>query len=274
MEISRYLTLNDAVNVFSPEIVLELANRPTLPIHLSNRRAFALPLVKNYLNLQRVQSFQIYSSELESAFDYSAFEEYRGVMSLHLYDFRHCFQIERCLGTFSSTRYLSLWFTGELNFEQTLLHCLRLHNRITHFRLHCAGVACTHHQLVDDAMVPVLEPMESVRYFLFDLDYYPILSADQCKAHRSTCFLQQATNFIRPMINVQLIRFRLSSFHVEKLFDLESWRTLLTVCQQLNRVFIHVLMESETESFIERAATFEAELRTIRATMIFRLVLQ
>lgn len=263
--------MNDAVNSFSPNILLKIREEPNFPIHLSNRPASFISQVKNVINIRETRSLRIHFSELASTFDFAEFRTFENVVSLHLVDIQNAFQVERILKNLVSVQRLSLWFSDEMNFQTMLLHYLRLPSPITHLRIHCAGVACVHNSDGTDFLSEILEPMPSVKYFLFDIDHYPIIDTDQCRRRLATCFLQQMANFVRQMTKIELIRFRLSSYHVEKLFDRDIWRDLVTRCGRLNKIYFNILKESEVENLTQRVVEMEQDLQNIRPTVVVRL---
>ena len=272
LEISKYLPLNNAIDAFSPNILLKMKDDENFPIFLSNERSLVFSAVKKLFRPNRIQSFHLHQSNLTSMFDFKEYEFVQNVRSLHLYNFPNAFHIETCLRTFQSLERLSLWFLDEFNFDATILHHLRLPSTISHFRIHCAGVSCSHQPMEKVWNSSIVETMPSVTYFLFDLDCYALISTEQCKKGRTTCFFDQMANFIRKMINVKVIRFRLSSVHVEKLFHRDIWRNLIEHCRDLNKIFINVIKESEETNLIEHAAEIERDLQNIRLEVIFRLI--
>ena len=273
LEISKYLTLNDAVRVFSPEIVLKIKEN-RWPVHISNKPELFIPMVLEHLDGRRIQSLSLDFLEMESTNDFENYQDFRDIRSLDLRNFQTAHQITAALNYFRNAEYCSLWFDDESIVDGLFHQDFFFSWSTTHVEIHCPGAICYHAATETiGSGASLWRPGTTVRSLLFDFGCFPLPSADECPTYGERCCLNWIVNRMSVFVHLEVLRIRVSSFHVEKLLFADLWRSTVQRCPQVHRVVIDLLDHSNDEAIQTKAATIENDLRSMRPNFRFRIKL-
>ena len=271
VEISKYLTLNDAVKAFSLDFVQEIKTE-SFPVHISNESELFIPLLAGPFDWKQVRTLRLNLDGIESIAHSYTCPSVRAVQSLHLLNIRRTDQISEACRIFVPMKHLSLWFNDEFLVDEVFQRVFSLASSNIDVEIHCPGVRCRHTRtgrLCD--LFFMNRSTTVIKSLLFDFGHSPLPSAHDCKEHRDKCCLTWITSRISQMPNLQAIRFRLDSFNVKKLLFTDLWRATLERCRSLHRVIIYLSNDPPNEAMLRRAATIENNVKSTRPNFRFRI---
>jgi hypothetical protein len=267
IEVSKYLTLNKAIEAFSWELLPRIKEK-CLPLHLTNRSESLLLQIIDYIDTKSVRSLSLDRLELAPDYQHAMYDRLTAASSLQLLNFEHAAHICDLLNRFRGTRCLSLWFNHKLELREIFVMEGYSSYTITHLRIHCAGVECEHGCFADDE---IYFNMPFLRYFLFDVGHYLIPSSNECLIEQATCFLQQAARLIQAMPSVEVVRFRIASHQLDKILHVQPWIDAVQQCYRLRKIVLHILDTNNEDLWTDRVTTIERSLQMVRKTITFSM---
>ena len=265
VEISKYLTLNDAINAFSIDI-LPLLREARTRVQLVNPSDRFLEMVRQHLDPSQVTSIRLPGALLESTQGFSALFTFNRLISVSVVNPGSLVSLGRCLEKFSTVRAVYLWCESEFRFNIFTDLLSSPFNRITRLEIHCAGTSCDHYAI--DQRRDRYPRNDSIETFVFDAGHFPLAFDRFCPSEDRFCFLRSAVEFIQSLVNVRRVRFITNRREIVTFLRADQWQQLITECLRLEQVIIQLVDGGE---FAWEAEKIEEQLRVFRPGMIFRI---
>jgi hypothetical protein len=269
VEITQYLSLIDAVNAFSINI-LSLLQQTHSKLHLNNPTDRFLERIPEYFDPTQIVSFRITDGLLLSKNYFSTLQSFDQVISLTVIPVTLGDTVSSLLYHLPNVHRLSLWYlTSMCWLIGDPLQNLSSHS-ITHLHIHCddsSNNLCWSDKPKGDYFKNTI-----ITSFTFDSEYNPYhrirnLSQSDRRGYDSSLFME-TLRFIQSLVNIQRVRLFTGGFRIAPYFEARHWKDLIEECVRLDRVIIQLV---DDRDFTKEEMNIERELRTIRPEMIFRI---
>ena len=268
VEISEYLSLNDAINAFSISI-LPLLRDAHSKVHLDNPSNRLLQIITEHLDAKQIASLFIADDSRGLTCDPSAFQRFDHLVSLTVHSPRWQQTIGRLLAYSPGLRRLSLWFPSK--FDSDRLQDLRVlfSHSLTRLHIRCAGMCFG--QSLSNNPEGGTSANSTITSFIFDSTY-------KTKNRGSLFELLPPTyssvfnvpmKFIALLNNVRRVRLVITFYEIKSFLRVALWEKLIEKCPHLNRV---ILQSPESDKSRQEARNIEQTLRRSRPGIIFRII--
>ena len=269
VEISEYLSLNDAINAFSISI-LPLLRYTHFQVHLSNPLDRFLELIPRYINPRQIASLHITKELWQTDWYFPNLRALDQLISLTMLIRGWTFPNDDRLLKLLNIRNLSVWSEDEIG--SNVLADLQILSSRSVARLHirCAGLYSAHFMRISSARA--LNKNTTTTSFVFDSEYKPT----QQNRKKPPFYGKQVPSnnvkmlltLIQSLVNIQRMRFITNRSQIEHYLKVHLWRDIVEKCVRLDRVILQLVDDGD---FTQQAHDIEQELRRIRPEMIFRI---
>ena len=269
VEITKYLSLNDAINAFSITI-LPLLRQAHSKVHFINPSSQFLEIIPDQLDPSQVASVRMTGDLQRPERDLSAFQIFDQLSNLTVVSERGTHTLSQLLRYLPNVRRLSFWLDVEFNSQLFRdLQDLSVHS-ITHLHIHCRSICSNRFWAGIQNTLDIKNT--TITSLIFDLTYNPV-SQTISYFLRSQGYLYLAlfnppTNSTGSLTNIQRVRLIVSRDLIETFLPVYQWKRLIEECPRLDRVIIQLV---GTGKFTQEALSIEQELRQLRPGMIFRI---
>ena len=267
IEISKYLSLAEAINAFSTSI-LPLLRQTRCKVHLNDPPTRLLQIVTEHLDPRQITSVRIVDDVRRPAPDLSAFRMFDQLVSVKIVIEQPQQMISRLLPYFPNIRHLALVLTAELNptfftdlgwlysYPFTDLYICWGHVRFNDFakRIRYDG------DFKNTTITSFALDSTSKETTLFGAPFPLRLELSH--------FLHFSVQLIGSLTNVRRIRLVASQYQLGIYFRVHLWQQVIAKCVHLNRVVIHVY---DSERYRQEALSIEQTLRRSRPRITFRV---
>jgi hypothetical protein len=270
LEICSYLSLNDAINAFSTNI-LPLLCEAKAKVHISESSGDFIKKVVRKLEPEQIVSMYLNNDEslLQTVFTFSSM--FKKVISLTLLNLRLLEKVSEYEIHFPKLIRLSLWYDNEIGFNvlHSMFGCLQ--KSIERFEIHCPGALCTHYETQDFVMYNI--KAYNVRYFLLDIGQCCLTSTNECFQQHKSCFLMATIDLVRYMPNIRYFRLITNVNNVENWLDIDNWQRLIRFCFLLKTVTLQIIGgTSKDEQLYQKVWEIIYQLRDLGRSIKFRVV--
>ena len=267
IEITKYLSLIDAINTFSISI-LPLLREAHSRVHLNHPSTRLVEILPQHLDPRQIASIHIIDDARRPRYELSAFRVFDQLATVTILCQLWTQTIGRILPYFPRVRRLSLWFDAQLNsdFFQDLRELSSY--PITHLHIRCASVR------FDDFANGNRKDGDSknttITSFVLDTTYKQM---NRHSKHFSLLppgspFLNFPMELITFFSDVRRVRLLVDRYELKSLVRVDQWEQLIDKCPQLDRLTIQLV---KSEEFRQEALIIEQKLRQTRPGIIFRI---
>ncbi|CAF1503255.1 unnamed protein product [Adineta steineri] len=186
LQIAKYLSLNDAINTFSFDI-LPLLHRTQAKVQLVEPSDRLIKLILRKLNSSQVVSLRFNTEERLSNASSNLLSIFNQVMSISLINHHSIHELLFYKIPFLNITSLSLWYDYEIAFDAVRDMIIRLPERIKRFHLYSPGIFCVHYS--PNQIYPASSIYFTLEYLLIDMSYFPFVSQNDCMQNYSSCLL-------------------------------------------------------------------------------------
>ncbi|CAF4285574.1 unnamed protein product [Rotaria socialis] len=238
LELVKNLTLNDAINAFSNNILPLLSQQET-KVEICDPSSLLINTILRKLKPQQVVSLRLTASWYRKQEELSRLARFTNVISLSLLNFQDIRAIEIYRTNFPRLTRLCFWYDNELNFTFFREVLQYLWSSIKRFEVHCPGNFCSHAD--QDQYNSLLFPNYDIEYCLFDLSNFPLHPTSDCTKQLPSCFLTAAIGLTKYLLNLQYFQLITNMDSVSKLLDLNEWIRMTSHCPRLTKITLRVL---------------------------------
>ncbi|CAF2076390.1 unnamed protein product [Rotaria magnacalcarata] len=238
LEIVKNLTLNDAINAFSNNILPLLSQQET-KVEICDPSSLFINTMLQKLTPEQVVSLRLTTSWYRTQEELSRLTRFTNVISLSLLNFQDIRSIEIYRTNFPRLTSLCFWYDNELNFTIFRELLQYLWYSIKRFEVHCPGNFCSHAD--QDQYNNLLFANYNIEYFLFDLSTFPLPPTSDCTKQLPSCFLMTAIDLIKYMLNLRYFQLITNIDSISKLLDLNEWVRMTSYCSRLTKITLRVL---------------------------------
>ncbi|CAF1271959.1 unnamed protein product [Rotaria magnacalcarata] len=268
--IVKYITLNDAINAFTINILPLLRERET-PVEICDPDSLFINTILPKLKAKQVISLRLTTNWFCTEQDLSRLNSFSNIFTLSLFNFPDIKLINIYQNYFPQIKNLCLWYDSEVNF--TLLHDLfgYLNYSIKRFEVHCPGYVCPHFN--PDQCKVAFCGAYGIEYFLFDVSNFPLSPTSDCTNQWPSCFLITIIDLIKYMPSLQYFQLITNMDSISKLLDLKEWIRMTSYCRHLAKIALRVLGCAEAdEEMSQKRIEIQNELRTLPQKAQFQVI--
>ncbi|CAF4505244.1 unnamed protein product [Rotaria socialis] len=236
-EICNYLTLNDAIQAFSTNI-LPLLRQNCTKVMICDPSETFINMILRKIKPQQITSLCLNMSWLLTQANLDSLHIFPNVTSLTVMNFQQIDAIDNYTAPFPKLKCLSLWYDYEISFKFLSIIFEKFQSSINEFRICCAGAVCDHS--IMDNFDRIYAKKSNIKYFLFDMSQFPLTSMNNCLQHRHSCFLKSLFGFIKVVYTVPCVRLIINCNDAKILLDINEWRNLIRTCSQLRKITLEV----------------------------------
>ncbi|CAF4737860.1 unnamed protein product, partial [Rotaria sp. Silwood2] len=236
LQISEYLSLNDAVTIFSTDILrlLQKSKRKLSIVEPSD--IFMKTLIKK-INNERIISLRIKANSFNSTIKFAPLYIYNNIQSFTLVNLEDKKQINQFKLYFPNLTRLSFYYDTKVNFCVLCKIINQIPKSVKRFEIHCHYIDCPHRhgrQLITS----IDQTNDTVEYFLLNMAPSFKTLINICFQGYYACFSVSTIDFIKSMLNVQDVHFIINEYNVKKFLDINEWKNLVEMRQQLRNVIL------------------------------------
>ncbi|CAF4255601.1 unnamed protein product, partial [Adineta steineri] len=267
LEIAKYLSLNDAINVFSPN-VLPLLRRFQTNVQLFEPSDSFIKMVLQKLNPSQAVSVQFNAEDRLLNTEFNLLNRFDQVTSISLVNYHsiHEFIFHKIL--FPNITSLSLWYDNEIAFDAIRNMIIRLPTQIKRFQLHSSAVFCAHHS--PNQTNSSSEINRTLEYLLIDMTHFPFTTQNDCQQKYASCLLMTIIDLIRSMTALKRVCFITNTESFMNLLDVDEWRKLVYSFFKPKQVTLRVLGGGLDKNLIMKMVS---EIQNLfEQTMKFRMI--
>ncbi|CAF1415231.1 unnamed protein product, partial [Rotaria sordida] len=185
LEITKYLSLNDAVTIFSIDILHLLRKyKVRLPIVEPSDR-FMKTMIKNIDN-EQIVSLHLKENQLRSTIELASASIFTNIISVTLINLQHVNQINEFQTCFPNLICLSLYYNNEIDFHRLCKIFNHIQNPIKRFEIHCDYILCSHRH-TSHFFSKINNLKFTIEYFLLDMTHGSMTWINNCSQYHKTC---------------------------------------------------------------------------------------
>jgi len=270
LEITRYLSLNDAIKAFSTNI-LPIIRNSGRKVHITDPSDAFMKIILGKLNPEQIVSVQFNAEQPCSDINLTSSTIFDKVTSMSLLNLQRTDEIIMYKAYFPNLTRVSLSYDNEIGLKSLDAMLYGLETRIKRLKLLCGGVLCTHYDTYERNILRTGN--YSLDYFSIDISHFPVISTNQCSKQYDSCFLMMVTDFIKNMRNIRHVRLITNKFYLEKLLNIHEWRSLAYACNELKTVVLRVLGSLLNKAQVkEKQLEIQKALDNVREKIQFKVV--
>ncbi|CAF1501293.1 unnamed protein product, partial [Rotaria sp. Silwood1] len=239
LEISQYLSLNDAISAFSIDI-LSLLNNYQSKFQLSNPFNPFIKMIFRKIKSEQIVSLAFTTSQLWLDTELTFLSNFNKVTSIILHNSSYTNQISEYINCFPNLTHLSLYYDDKINYYILNEVLIQVRQQIKRFEIHCPEIVYT-----DDDGIDQLKKRQMVtariKFFLLDVGRYPSTSTNSHLQHYKSWFFMPLADLMKKMPNIQHIHIISNKYNIEYFFDDDQWKLVLNRCSQLKKITLQVL---------------------------------
>ncbi|CAF4579718.1 unnamed protein product, partial [Rotaria sp. Silwood2] len=259
LEIAKYLILNDAINVFSTNILL-LLRQYEAKVEIYQPANEFINMILRKLKPKQIVSLRLNTIWYWTQPELESLVISTNVISLTLLNFQEINSINKCETYFPNLIRLSLWYDNEVSvgFLNRIFEYLR--RSIKRFEVHCPALTCSHY--FSNQYNMTFSKNIGIEHFLLDISHFPLSSMNDCLQQNESCFLMTTIDFIQDMSNIRDVRLITNKYNINKLLDLNEWRRLVDNCFLLKKITLKILGNIlQDEELVKKITILQEGLR-------------
>ena len=256
LEIVQYLSLNDAVNAFSDNILLLLQEYHTR-VHLSQSNPAFVDRVLQTLNPEQIASFRIDTIHTKIDRYLSTTLKLTNIVSLTLFNSTDVLEINQNISQFPHLLCLSLSYDREVDFIIMASVFRQLCKPLKRLEIHGIGAFCMH--FYEYLLISSAASNAHVKSLLIEVGHLLLPSRNQCRQEYQFCFLTTIKDLLSAMGSIRHVRLITDKHNLDQVLDWNQWTTLINKCSQLKTITVETWRyTSSGEQYVEKAM----EIRT------------
>ena len=237
LEVAKYLSLNDAINAFSDNILSSLREHNTR-VQISDPSKGFLNMILRTMNVEQIVSLHINAFQFYEDIRLSSFSTLTNVISLTLFNPLALNEIIKYALYFDKLSCLSVWYDHKASFDDLTQILHKMHGPIRRFEIHCTGICCPHY--LGQSKQVYLQNL-TVKYFLFDIGHSLVPFLEHWVTECKPCLLLAIIDFIESTHNIQYVRLITSIYNVDEVLQSNQWKDLMDACSKLKNVTIEMV---------------------------------
>ncbi|CAF3641506.1 unnamed protein product [Rotaria sp. Silwood1] len=237
-EIVKYLTLNDAINVFSANILPSLRQYET-KVEICQPSNVFINTIARKLKPEQIVSLRLDTTWYSTQSELDSLIMFTNVISLTLLNFQEIKSIKQYEKYLPKLIRLSLWYDHEVSLGFFSRITEYMPSSIKRFEIHCSALACSHFYTDQYSMISLNKP--AIEYFLLDMGEFSLPSISNCLQQHQSCILMTTIDLITTMTHIRHVRLITNTYNVMSTVDLNQWSRLAKGFHQLKKITLKIM---------------------------------
>ena len=244
--------MNDAIKAFTNRILVYLQQSDT-KVHITEPCEALFETITRRIEPEQIVSLCLNTDESSLKMIVNFLPKFNQIISLTLLNLQVLEVVSEYGVYFPKLTRLSLRYTNEIGFNamKNILPCLP--ETIRRLEIHCTRVLCTHYEV--EQFYQNISFNYQVKYFLLNLDQYPLISSDECFQQYKACFLITTIDLLKYIENLRYVHLIINQYDLDKLLDMTVWKDLLFYCHLLKKVTVQILGNISQDEILTKKIT-------------------
>jgi hypothetical protein len=270
LEVVKYLSLNDAVTSFSTDI-LPLLWKYDIKLPIIEPSDIFMKTMIEKIDREQIVSLCLKAAYFKSTMELSSSTIFNNIKILTLLNLQHVSQINDFKIFSPNLTCLSLCNEKEMDFHTLCRIFNHIQNSIKRLKIHCSYILCSHRRT--DLIFKNLKQLNrTIEYLLVDVAHMSMPLRNDCSQYYNTCLLKTTIDFIKIMPNIQYVHLIINEGNVERLLDVNEWKSLVPACRRLKKVILQVTKSmSQDKQLAEKVLKIQKELCHGEQTIKFEM---
>ncbi|CAF1347566.1 unnamed protein product [Rotaria sp. Silwood1] len=273
LQITKYLTLNEAVKAFSLKI-LYLLQSYNARIHLSELDHKFVIMILREFNRKTIDSFSLKTFNESRFIKQESSIVQNQVMSLICFNIPSSRIKRKYIGYFPNITSLILYFDEEPDLRNLSRNLYILNYKIKRLEIHCVESSGS----LNDFLYfgEHMRKNKSIEYFVFEMRQSSLTLTKNDYTYYTPYFFRQVVELIKQMQNISTVCFLVNKFNYEIILDESMWKSVLKICHHLTTIIVKAIGidDLKDKQSKQRALEIQHQLREIRKNINFRLIFQ
>lgn len=267
VEIAGYLSLNDAINAFSIDI-LPLLDLPQAKFHLSNPSGLFIKKILPKIKPDKIVSLEFRSKWLSTEHLSSASTK---LISVTCYDLQNLSLRRDYIRCFPNWTRLCFYYDHETNYVVLENILYEFQRQLKRFEIHCPGLYVSYNDI--DPPKDIEKKMIMVEYLLLDISLqssrpmYGFLDSYQRR------YFGAEMKLMKTMPNIRYLHLIVRNDDIERVCYFTIWQLIALTFSKLKKIQIDVRGTTfeQRESLMNRALTLQTEISAHRESFKFKI---
>ncbi|CAF3619994.1 unnamed protein product [Rotaria sp. Silwood1] len=271
LEMIIYLSLNDAVTIFSLDI-LPLLRRYKIRLPIVEPSDTFMKTMIEKIDREQIVSLHLKENQLSSIMFLASSSIFTNIKSITLFNLQQMNQINEFKTPFPNLTCLSFRYDNQVDFHSLCKVFNHIQNPIKRLEIHCDSVRCSHrHTYIILSKIKNLN--FTVESFVLDVTGDSMSVKNDCAQFHATCFLMTMADFIKIMRNIRYVRLTVNNINVEKLLDINEWKSLIITCVRLEKIKLKLIknMPQNTQTK-QNILEIQQKLSNVRHNIEFHVI--
>ncbi|CAF0983799.1 unnamed protein product [Rotaria sordida] len=238
LEILKYFTLNDAINLFSLNI-LPLLHRYKKRVEIFQPSDTFIKMILRKLELEQIVSLRFNTNFYPAQPILNSLSVFTNITSLSLLNLHEISSISKCEIYFPKLIRLSFWYDNEVSLRVLSPMINHLYRSVKRLEVHCTGLVCAHSNA--ELYNVMFWRNSSIEYFLLDMNKFSLFPTNDCLQHHESCSLMTTVDFMENMRNIRHVQLTTTKYNINPLLNLNEWIRLATNCNVLNKITLGIV---------------------------------
>ncbi|UJR19851.1 hypothetical protein I4U23_022984 [Adineta vaga] len=269
LEIAKYLSLNDAINTFSIDI-LSLLDHSQAKFHLSDPSGLFIKKILPKIDNEKIVSLQFRTKFFRTnvlQFLYPS----KKLTSITFHDLHDMYLNEYDLRYYRNWTRLCLYYDREINYKILEKILYEFQYQLKQFEIHCPGLYVCYGNY--DTPKDLEKKMVMVEYFLLDISLQsarPMYGFNE--SHQRQYFMVEM-KLMKTMPNIRYLHLIIQNDDVERVCYFTVWQLIALTFPKLTKIRIDVRGSSSEnkESLIKQALKLQTDIGARRKSFKFHI---
>ncbi|UJR07926.1 hypothetical protein I4U23_012209 [Adineta vaga] len=267
-EIMKYLSFNDAINAFSPNIIPLFRRSKKKKLPMVEHSTMFIEMLLRKIDPTQIVSLQLRSEDLILNQTKPQLSIYNSVRSISFVNFHNVNEIIRNVMSLKYLTCVSLWYDSEIAFHVISTISGVFQQTIKQLKIHCAGALCAHG--IGNDILDNFNQNYSIEYLTVDMSKFAAVGIDSCSRNYPSCLLMMIVDLIKRMNKIRCVDVITNRYNMKNLLDVNEWKRIIEYQRTLAKVTLRVVdMKRDDEEILTKID----EIQTMfRHSIDFRVV--
>ncbi|UJR07916.1 hypothetical protein I4U23_012199 [Adineta vaga] len=270
-EIMKYLSFNDAINAFSPNIIPLFRRLKKKKLPMVEHSTMFMEMLLRKIDSTQIVSLQLRSEDLMLNQTKPTLSIYNNVRSISLVNFHNVNEIIRNVMSLTYLTCVSLWYDSEIALHVISTIRGELPQRIKQLKIHCAGALCVHG--IGNDVLENFNQNYSIEYLTVDMSKFAAVGIENCSRNYPSCLLMMIVDLIKRMNGIRCVDVITNRYNIKNLLDVNRWKRIIEYPSALAKVTLRVVdMKRDDEEILTKIGEIETMFRhSIDFRVVFSL---
>ncbi|CAF2642727.1 unnamed protein product [Rotaria sp. Silwood2] len=270
LEIAQYLYVNDAVNMFSSEI-LPFLHRYKARLHLFEPSYEFNKMIFRTFNPEQIVSLCLRTIRYLPMIDLPSLAIFTEIISLTLLNPLDIEQINEYVKYFSKLNYLTLYYDDEVDLYSLNTSIRQLSIQIKRIKIHCTTVIPRPYY---NRPLKMTDTNTTIEHFDISIGRFLLNFKNNRLYNPNLSCLKKLFDLMLSMENVRHIRVVINEYHFEQMLYENEWKRLVEKCSKLKTLTFEMIGNMlEGNQFRTKLLEIKNKIYDWNSTINFRIII-